>query len=127
MSALEPHLKLWIEDNGRLLMSDYRVRLLELIAETGSLARAAATLSLSYRRAWGKLKELERNLGMALVSSEVGGPGGGRTSLTPAGKALVSAYEEFSRRTQTEVKQAFDELLLPALTAEASAPPRARR
>ena len=95
---LAPHQKLWLERDGKLVMSDYRLRLLELIAETGSLAQAATALGLSYRRAWGKVKELEANLGLSLVQSEVGGAGGGHTVLSPAAVQLMAAYARFTER-----------------------------
>ena len=79
-------------------MSDYRLRLLQLVADTGSLAQAAAAMGLSYRRAWGKVKELEANLGFPLVRSEVGGAGGGHTALSDEGRALLEAYRRFSER-----------------------------
>ena len=60
---MEPRAKVWVEKDGKLVLSDYRVRLLRLIDETGSLADAAKAMGLSYRRAWGKVKEIERNLG----------------------------------------------------------------
>lgn len=43
---MEPRAKLWVEQDGKLVLSDYRVRLLELIDETGSLAEAAGRLQL---------------------------------------------------------------------------------
>ena len=106
-----PRHKLWVEQDGRLVMSDYRVRLLELVAETGSLARAAESMGLSYRRAWGKVKELEANLGLQLVTSEAGGAGGGHTALTPAARSLVNAYERFRRRAAADIARAFREEL----------------
>ncbi|MGH2610561.1 MAG: winged helix-turn-helix domain-containing protein, partial [Tepidiformaceae bacterium] len=90
MDDLSPRAKLWLEQDGKLVMSDYRVRILEIIADTGSLAKAASEMKLSYRRAWGKVKEMEENLGFPLVHSEVGGAGGGHTTLTPEGERLVS-------------------------------------
>ncbi len=57
------------------------------VAETGSLAEAARRMGLSYRRAWGKISEIETNLGVRLVETEVGGAGGGSTHLTPVGRA----------------------------------------
>jgi len=117
MRPMEARTKLWIEEDGRLVMSDYRVRLLELVARSGSLARAAEALSLSYRRAWGKVKELERNLGMSLVRSEAGGPGGGGSQLTPSGEALVVAYRRFHGEVRNRTREAFEEILLPVLSA----------
>ncbi|MER3420826.1 MAG: ModE family transcriptional regulator [Chloroflexota bacterium] len=104
---MEPCIKLWIERNGRLALSDYRVRLLAHVHETGSLAQAAARMRLSYRRAWGKIKEIEQNLGMALVISEAGGVGGGHTRLTPEGERLVALYHEFQARMHRALAREF--------------------
>ncbi|MBI5946820.1 MAG: LysR family transcriptional regulator [Chloroflexi bacterium] len=109
MDDFSPRLKLWVESGGRLVMSDYRVRLLELVGESGSLAHAAEQMGLSYRRAWGKVKELEANLGLALVQSEVGGAGGGHTVLSEEGRALVAAYRRFQERMARELDVAFRE------------------
>lgn len=109
VESLSPHQKLWIEHDGKVVISDYRLRLLQLVEESGSLAKAASTLKLSYRRAWGKVKELETNLGAQLVASEVGGAGGGHTSLTPTAVALIRAYERLQARLQRELAAAFAE------------------
>ncbi|GIW13352.1 MAG: molybdenum-pterin-binding protein [Tepidiforma sp.] len=113
MADLVPRCKLWLESDSGLVMSDYRLRLLALVAETGSLASAASAMHLSYRRAWGKIKELEANLGFPLVRSEVGGAGGGHTTLTDEGRQLVEAYDRFRRRVEAAVSQAFAEELAP--------------
>ncbi len=107
MATFVPRQKLWLEHDGHLVMSDYRVRLLELIQDSGSLAQAATELGLSYRRAWGKVKELEANLGLPLVQSEVGGAGGGHTVLSPQGRDLVAAYRRFQERAARALDEAF--------------------
>ena len=109
MDALSPRTKLWVERDGKLVMSDYRLRMLEVIAETGSLAKAASEMKLSYRRAWGKIKELEENLGAPLVESAVGGAGGGHTTLTKEGQRLVDAYRRFAMRVKAATEEAFVE------------------
>lgn len=115
MAHVVPRQKLWLERNGRIAFSDYRVGLLERIGELGSLAAAAESLGLSYRRAWGKIKELEANLGVRLVVSEVGGPGGGHTRLTPLGQDFVAAYRRFQRRLEVALGEAFAAELEPLL------------
>lgn len=110
MDGIGPRQKLWLErSDGRVVMSDYRLRLLELIAQSGSLAQAATALELSYRRAWGKVRELEENLGYRVVDSVVGGPGGGHTRLTPEGVELVGAYRRFQERARAAVDEIFAE------------------
>ena len=108
---MRPHVKLWVEQDGKLVLSDYRVRLLSLIEETGSLADAAEALHLSYRRAWGKVREIEENLGVKLVESAAGGAGGGGSRLTPEGRRYVELYQRFhdamNRDLDEEFRQAF--------------------
>jgi molybdate transport system regulatory protein len=105
--AVEPRLKLWVEKDGLLVFSDYRARLLDHIAKTGSISGGAERMGLSYRRAWGKIKEIERNLGVRLVESEAGGPGGGQTRLTPDGEKLLARYRAFRAMAEADVAQDF--------------------
>jgi molybdate transport repressor ModE-like protein len=105
---MRPRVKLWLEgENGLIVLSDYRARLLRLVCESGSLAQAAAAMHLSYRRAWGKIRELEENLGRQLVQSEVGGVGGGKTHLTAEGARLLDAYERFAAEVGASVERIF--------------------
>jgi len=70
---VQPRVKLWLEKDGLLVFSDYRAELLDHIAKTGSISAGAERMGLSYRRAWGKIKEIEHNLGVRLVRSEAAG------------------------------------------------------
>ena len=107
---LEPRIKLWVEKDGLLVLSDYRAQLLRHIAETGSLAEAAERMGLSYRRAWGKIREIERNLGVELVHSEAGGAGGGGSRLTREGERLLALFARFRRRMATDLGKEFQEV-----------------
>ena len=107
MGAVEPRSKVWLEKDGKLALSDYRVRLLRLIDEKGSLSDAAAAMDLSYRRAWGKLKEIEHNLGVKLVDTAVGGAGGGGSRLTAEGRRLVEQFERFRAAAEDDVTRAY--------------------
>jgi molybdate transport system regulatory protein len=104
---MEPRAKLWVEKDGRLVLSDYRVRLLQLIDDTGSLSEAASRMHLSYRRAWGKVREIEENLGVKLVESAAGGAGGGGSRLTSEGRRLVHLYDDYRQRVEADVTQEF--------------------
>jgi molybdate transport system regulatory protein len=106
---VQARLKLWLEKDGLLVFSDYRAELLDHIAKTGSIRGGAERMGLSYRRAWGKIKEIEHNLGVRLVRSQVGGPGGGQTDLTPEGEQLLARYRAFRAAAQSDVSRDFDE------------------
>ena len=107
---VEPRVKLWLERDGRIVMSAYRLRLLARVAETGSLAEAAAQMGLSYRRAWGKVKELERNLGLSLVESAAGGPGGGHTRITAEGEEILRRFAAFQAAVEVATASAYNQV-----------------
>lgn len=106
---MQPRVKLWVEKDDLLVFSDYRVELLDHIAKAGSISGGAEQMGLSYRRAWGKIKEIEHNLGVRLVRSEVGGLGGGRTKLTPQGEEFLARYRAFQVAVQSHVSRDFAE------------------
>jgi molybdate transport system regulatory protein len=107
--GVQPRVKLWLEKDGLLVFSDYRAELLDHIARTGSISGGAERMGLSYRRAWGKIKEIEHNLGVRLVQSEAGGPGGGRTRLTAEAEELLAHYRAFRAAAQSDLKRDFAE------------------
>ncbi|HEY0302049.1 MAG TPA: LysR family transcriptional regulator [Rhizomicrobium sp.] len=69
-----------------------KVRLLELVEETGSIRKAAAGMKMSYRRAWLLLKALDGTFGEPVVSTTTGGKAGGGARLTPLGGLVVERY-----------------------------------
>lgn len=88
--------KVWLENiNGQDIVGDGKFELLLSIDELQSLTAAAERLDISYRNAWGKLREIEQNLGFAIVDKSRGGKEGGRTTLNDEGKKLIEAYKEF--------------------------------
>lgn len=105
---MEPRAKLWLERDGKIALSAYRVRLLRLVDETGSLSEAAQRMGLSYRRAWGKVKEIEQNLGVSLLESSAGGVRGGGSRLSAEGRRLVEAYERYERAAHEALRAAFE-------------------
>ena len=64
---MNPGFNLWIEHDDQVVLSFWRVRLLEAIDTTGSISAAAEALNVPYRRAWEKLQEMEHGLGYKLV------------------------------------------------------------
>lgn len=62
-------LHLWLEDNKRMFFGVGRVMLLDRIEEHGSIKKAAESMGMSYRAAWGKIKASEKALGVSLVEN----------------------------------------------------------
>ena len=74
-----------------------KVRLLELVGETGSISAAGRAMSMSYRRAWMLVDALNQTFRMPVVETRGGGVGGGGASLTAFGADLVADYRAMER------------------------------
>src|SRR5579862_795583 len=74
-----------------------KIRLLETIAETGSISQAGRTLGMSYRRAWLLVDDLNRCFRTPVVAAQTGGSRGGGAVLTPFGSDLVAHYRALER------------------------------
>ena len=102
--------KIWLEDDrGNPLVGEGLEQLLEAVAETGSINKAAEQLQMSYRTAWARIRKAEKRLGCLLVSKQVGGAGGGGSRLTKEGYQLLEAFEEFHRAAEEEIGRLFQE------------------
>jgi molybdate transport system regulatory protein len=66
--------------------------LLELIAETGSIGKAASRMKMSYMRAWSLVQMMNRCFKKPLVLATHGGPSGGGAELTGAGRRMLLLY-----------------------------------
>jgi len=86
------HLHLRIDITPEARLGPGKVRLLELIAEHGSIAAAGRAMGMSYRRAWLLINDLNRCFRDPLVLSQQGGSRGGGASLTALGNDVVQRY-----------------------------------
>lgn len=66
------------------------VRLLEAVAETGSLNAAARGMGMAYSRAWTLIRSVEGELGCNLLSRD----GARGSTLTAQAESLLSVYHE---------------------------------
>lgn len=116
---LQVRSKIWIENAGKIALSGLRVQLLEAIRETGSLMAASRKMGWPYRRAWEKVREMEQNLGVQLIVTEMGGYGGGGGSrLTEAAEEYIRRYHLFAHAVERSIadhfQSAFGNLTRPA-------------
>jgi len=87
--------RIWVVKEGEIsFLGPGRKALLQKIEELGSIRAAAKALGMSYRRAWRHVKALNEGAPVPLVSTAVGGTGGGGARLTPAGKAILKIFED---------------------------------
>lgn len=89
--------KTWLEVNGKFVIGEGGIALLEAIDQLGSIQKAARLLGWSYRHTWGYLKNMERNCGMQIFVARHGGRSRGGTQLTAEGRKLLREYKRFQR------------------------------
>jgi molybdate transport system regulatory protein len=106
-AALCPRSKVWLERGGEVVLSDWRVELLEAIEATGSLARAADRLDVPYRTAWYKLKEIEQRLGMRLLETQSGGADGGGSHLTAEARQVIARFHRVNAGIEQLIAERF--------------------
>jgi len=83
-------LRLWLEAGSGFSFGLGTARLLSMVQTHGSLRKAAEIMGMSYRRAWGRLKRLEEELGEPLLYKPGGNKRGYR--LTALAEELVDGY-----------------------------------
>ena len=100
-------------------------QLLERISEYGTLRRAAASMGMSYRKAWLLVHEMQQTFNGAVVTAEVGGAAGGGTRLTELGDMLLKTYRQIEARVMRASQ--FELQALAAMVQANAAPRRAAR
>ena len=106
-------LTLRIEIKGQQKFGPGKARLLELIAEYGSITAAARAMGMSYRRAWMLVDDLNSMFAGKLVDAKPGGAGGGGAHLTDLGRGVLAAY----RRIEEHAASAPDLIVLQTLVS----------
>ncbi len=93
--ALKLGLRLDFTPGGRL--GPGKADLLEAIGRTGSISAAGRAMTMSYRRAWLLVDDLNRMFRQPLVEAQPGGAQGGGARLTPLGHEVLSHYRAVER------------------------------
>jgi len=101
---LKYHINLETVDDNTILDRE-GFDLLNIIREKGSLSAAASEMGISYRKAWGMIKDVETKLGFSLVLKHRGGSEGGYTELSQEGNDLVNAYNELTDQFNVSMKE----------------------
>jgi molybdate transport system regulatory protein len=107
-TALAPRLvsKLDVTTESVNFLGDTRIRLLEAIAEHGSISQAARHVPISYKAAWDAVDAMNNLAHQPLVARTTGGRQGGGTQLTEYGKRVIAMY----RAVEKEYQFALDRL-----------------
>lgn len=86
-----------------------KVRLLEAIAELGSISAAARSMGMSYRRAWMLVDAMNKSFRGDVVTTATGGKGGGGARITVLGRDILGRYHSMEAKAETSVRDELSE------------------
>ena len=96
-------------EGGRRLGAG-KVALLEAIEKTGSISAAGRAHSMSYRRAWLLVEELNQIFASPLVAARHGGAKGGGAELTDEGRRVVALYRSAEAKMRSGASKEIEAL-----------------
>ena len=99
--------------NGSTLYDPRLSMLLHLVEDTRSVRDACSLMQISYSAAWNMLNRVEDELGFPLVTRIRGGTTGSGSVLTEKGRALMSAYDQFSEHMYLAAKELHEQFFAP--------------
>jgi molybdate transport system regulatory protein len=80
-----------------------KIKILESIRDGGSISEAARGMSMSYRSAWLLVDSMNSQFKKPVVSTTLGGQGGGSATLTDFGASVIRRYRTMERATQRAI------------------------
>jgi len=95
--------KLSVDTAMGAFLGDTRIKLLEAIAEHGSISQAAKAVPLSYKAAWDAIDAMNNLAPEPLVLRTTGGKHGGGSELTEYGRRLIGFYRALEQEHQEAV------------------------
>lgn len=89
--------RIWIKARDRNFLGHGKVELLERIAASGSIAKAAKAMKMSYKAAWDSIDLMNKVASEPLVMRTTGGRGGGGTKVTQKGLEAIRIFREMEK------------------------------
>ena len=104
LEDIEVKITIRFERKAGVIFGQGRYQLLTEIEKHGSLQQAAKKIGMSYRAAWGKIKNSEKILGEKLIEKETNKEG---YNLTALGKVLKEKFHQYTVETEAFAKEKF--------------------
>ncbi len=104
---MDCRVKVRIGEKGNYFFGPGVAELLRNISECGSVRQAAASMKLSYSKAWHMIKNSEEGFGCALVERTVGGKGGGTATLTEDGRNVMELFFTLAEKIQKDAEEEY--------------------
>jgi molybdate transport system regulatory protein len=74
-----------------------KAELLALVAETGSIGKAAKRMSMSYMRAWSLIQTMNQCFKQPVIETARGGNKRGGAEMTETGRRVLTLYRKMER------------------------------
>lgn len=87
-----------VQLDGENLLGPGRVRLMEKVDSTGSIAKAAREMEISYRKALRLVNCINEQFDEDVILTWKGGTAFGGAKLSESGKALISKYKRLIKK-----------------------------
>ena len=87
-----------LHGGGRFLVGRDRIKLLEKVAEFGSIAKAAKATGFSYKTAWDSVNAVNNLLPTPAFKTRPGGRSGGGAEVTPEGLRLIATFHRLEEK-----------------------------
>lgn len=94
-----PYIQLSFNKNHVGRVGETRIRLLETVANKGSISAAARATGVTYKTAWDGIDALNNLFDQPLVTTQSGGKKGGGASITEEGKQVIEAFHIIQQET----------------------------
>jgi molybdate transport system regulatory protein len=90
--------RLWIEGEDGTFVGFGRVVLLDRIRRHGSISKAAKSMNISYRRAWELVDSMNSQSNEPVVTTAIGGKGGGGAHVTDSGLYVIGQFWDLYKK-----------------------------
>lgn len=98
MTANKIDAMLALRREGRFLVGRDRIKLLEAVAEHGSITKAAKVVGFSYKTAWDAVNSINNLLPSPAFVTKAGGRSGGGAEVTAEGRRLIATFHRLEER-----------------------------
>lgn len=95
----------WITIDGEKFFGPGPAELLNGVSKTGSIAKAAKSMGMSYKKAWELINQLNDKGQKPFVILSKGGKKGGGAELTPSAKKVLAAYSKLDKQLDSLVER----------------------
>ncbi len=102
------HARFWLAGEKGSYLGVGRIQLLENIAQSGSMNKAAKAMGMSYKKAWKLVDEMNQMYQQPLVEKAQGGKSGGGSVVTQRGQQVIQNFRSFEKRFEAFLQQESD-------------------